>query len=59
MISHGGNIDGMTAYVGFVPRRGYGMVILANLSAANGFSSALAHRIIDRLEVARVFPGTR
>lgn len=56
MISHGGNIDGMTAYVGFVPRRGYGMVILANLSAANGFSSALAHRIIDRLEGGEGLP---
>lgn len=56
MVSHGGNIDGMTAYVGFVPRRGYGMVILANLSAANGFSSALAHRIIDRLEGGEGLP---
>ena len=56
MISHGGNIDGMTAYVGFVPRRGYGMVILSNLSAANGFSSALAHRIIDRLEGGEGLP---
>ncbi len=56
MISHGGNIDGMTAYVGFVPRRGYGMVILSNLSSANGFSSALAHRIIDRLEGGEGLP---
>ena len=56
MISHGGNIDGMTAYVGFVPKRGYGMVILANLSGANGFSSALAHRIIDRLEGGEGLP---
>ncbi len=56
MISHGGNIDGMTAYVGFVPKRGYGMVILANLSGANGFSSALSHRIIDRLEGGEGLP---
>ena len=56
MISHGGNIDGMTAYVGFVPKRGYGMVILSNLSGANGFSSALAHRIIDRLEGGEGLP---
>jgi len=56
MISHGGNIDGMTAYVGFVPRRGYGMVILSNLSSANGFSSALAHRIIDRMEGGEGLP---
>ncbi len=50
LVSHGGNIDGMTAFVGFVPRRGYGMVILANMNGANAFSSALAHRIIDLLE---------
>ncbi len=50
LISHGGNIDGMTAFVGFVPRRGYGLVILANMNGANAFSSALAHRIIDLLE---------
>ncbi len=56
LISHGGNIDGMTAFVGFVPRRGYGMVILANLSSANGFSSALAHRIIDRMEGGEGLP---
>jgi len=56
MISHGGNIDGMTAYVGFIPRRGYGMVILSNLSSANGFSSALAHRIIDRMEGGEGLP---
>ena len=56
MISHGGNIDGMTAYVGFIPKRGYGIVVLSNLSAANGFSSALAHRIIDRLEGGEGLP---
>ncbi len=56
MISHGGNIDGMTAFVGFVPGRGYGMVILSNLSGANAFSSALAHRIIDRIEGGEGLP---
>ena len=56
MVSHGGNIDGMTAFVGFVPRRDYGMVILANHDASNGFSSALAHRIIDRMEGGEGLP---
>ena len=56
MISHGGNIDGMTAYVGFVPKGDYGMVILSNLNGANGFSSALAHRIIDRMEGGEGLP---
>ncbi len=56
MVSHGGNIDGMTAFVGFVPKRDYGMVILSNLGAANGFSSALAHRIIDRIEGGEGLP---
>ncbi|MDH3222240.1 MAG: serine hydrolase [Gemmatimonadota bacterium] len=50
MVSHGGNIDGMTAFVGFIPERDYGFVLLANLNGANGFMSALAHRIIDRFE---------
>lgn len=50
MVSHGGNIDGMTAFVGFVPERSYGFVILVNLDQANAFVSALAHRLIDRLE---------
>ena len=56
MVSHGGNIDGMTAYVGFVPQGDYGMVILANLNGANAFSSALAHRIIDRMEGGEGLP---
>ncbi len=50
LVSHGGNIDGMTAFAGFVPRRNYGIVILTNLNGANTFTSALSHRIIDRLE---------
>ncbi len=56
MVSHGGNIDGMTAFVGFIPRRNYGVVVLSNLSGANGFSSALAHRVIDRLEGGEGLP---
>lgn len=50
VVSHGGNIDGMTAYVGFVPERNYGFVALANMNGANAFVSALTHRLIDRME---------
>ena len=50
MVSHGGNIDGMTAFVALIPERDYGIVMLINLNGANAFSSALTHRIIDRLE---------
>ena len=50
MVSHGGNIDGMTAFVAFVPEREYGFVLLANLNGANAFMSALAHRLVDRFE---------
>ena len=50
LVSHGGNIDGMTAFVGFVPERNYGFVLLANQNSTNAFMSALAHRLIDRFE---------
>ena len=49
LVGHGGNIDGMTAWVAFAPERNYGLVILTNLNAANGFSIALSHSISDRL----------
>jgi len=55
-VSHGGNIDGMTALVTLVPERNYGFVFLVNLNAANGFASALAHRLIDRLEGGEQLP---
>lgn len=50
MVSHGGNIDGMTAFVAFVPERDFGFVLLANLNSTNAFMSALTHRLIDRFE---------
>ncbi len=50
MVSHGGNIDGMTALVTMIPERDYGIVILVNLNAANGFTVALNSHIIDLLE---------
>lgn len=56
MVSHGGNIDGMTALVTLVPERNYGFVFLVNMSTANGFTSALAHRLIDRLEGGEQLP---
>ena len=49
-VSHGGNIDGMTALVVMIPEHDYGIVVLANLNGANGFTVALANHIIDRLE---------
>ena len=50
MVSHGGNIDGMTALVTMIPERDHGIVILANLNGANGFTVAVANHVIDRLE---------
>lgn len=50
VVSHGGNIDGMTANVAFVPERNYGFVVLANANGANAFVTALVHRLVDRLE---------
>ncbi len=56
MVSHGGNIDGMTALVVMVPESDYGWVILTNLNGANGFTSALAHHLVDRLEGGERLP---
>ena len=56
MVSHGGNIDGMTALVVMVPERDYGWVILTNLNGANGFTSALTHHLVDRLEGVEQLP---
>lgn len=49
MVNHGGNIDGNTAYVSFMPAENTGLVILTNLNAANGFIGALNYEIYDRL----------
>lgn len=56
MVSHGGNIDGMTAFVAMIPERDYGFVLLTNLNGANAFSSALAHRLVDRMEGGEQLP---
>lgn len=56
VVSHGGNIDGMTANVAFVPERNYGFVVLANANGANAFVTALVHRLVDRMEGGGAIP---
>lgn len=56
VVSHGGNIDGMTAYVVLVPERNYGLVALVNMNGANALVSAVAHRLIDRMEGGEEVP---
>lgn len=56
MVSHGGNIDGMTALVAMIPERDYGFVLLVNLNGANAFASALVHRLVDRMEGGEQLP---
>ncbi len=46
IVWHNGSIDGMSAWVGFVPGLKLGVVILSNLDEAN-FRTALFYRIID------------
>ena len=46
LVWHNGSIDGMSAWVGFVPGLKLGIVILSNLDEAN-FRTALFYRIID------------
>jgi CubicO group peptidase (beta-lactamase class C family) len=49
MPNHGGNIDGNTAFVSFMPEKNIGVVILSNMNRANGFIAALNYEIYDRL----------
>jgi CubicO group peptidase (beta-lactamase class C family) len=46
IVEHGGNIDGMSALVAFVPEEKLGLVVLTNLSG-NELRTALKLRIID------------
>lgn len=46
IVWHNGSIDGMSAWVGFVPDLKLGIVILSNLDEAN-FRIALFYRLID------------
>jgi len=47
-VEHGGNIDGFSALVGFLPQDGYGYVILTNKNGT-GLPELLARTAIDRL----------
>jgi CubicO group peptidase (beta-lactamase class C family) len=48
MVTHGGNIDGNSAYVSFLPDKNIGLVVLTNMNGANGFIAALNNEIYDR-----------
>ncbi len=47
-VEHGGNIDGFTANVCFMPRDGFGVVILTNMNGTT-LPSVLRNNVIDRL----------
>lgn len=47
-LHHGGNIDGFSAMVSFVPRQGVGVVALANMNAT-ALPGIVARQAIDRL----------
>ena len=46
IVQHGGNIDGMTALVAFMPEEKTGLVILTNMNGT-GLPAALMYRIFD------------
>src|SRR5262245_3562189 len=46
VVDHGGNIDGMSALVAFIPEEKLGLVILTNLSGSE-LRTALKYRIFD------------
>jgi CubicO group peptidase (beta-lactamase class C family) len=46
VVQHGGNIDGMTALVGFLPEEQTGIVVLTNLDQ-NELTYALMYRVFD------------
>ncbi|MCI0664212.1 MAG: beta-lactamase family protein [Acidobacteria bacterium] len=46
VVDHGGNIDGMSALVAFLPEEKLGLVILTNLSGSD-LRTALKYRILD------------
>lgn len=53
IVWHNGSIDGMSAWVGFVPDMKLGVVILSNLEEAN-FRNALFYHIIDKFSGSTV-----
>jgi CubicO group peptidase (beta-lactamase class C family) len=52
MVNHGGNIDGNSAYITFMPEEGLGIVILSNMEQAYGFIAGLNYEIYDLLLAA-------
>lgn len=48
MVHHGGNIDGFSALVTFMPDENIGLVVLTNLNA-NPLASIIAYNVYDRL----------
>jgi CubicO group peptidase (beta-lactamase class C family) len=48
IVEHGGNIDGFSAKVEFVPSKGVGVVILTNLNGANDFLDQVSYGITER-----------
>lgn len=48
-VGHGGNIDGFTAYIAWLPQDRIGIVMLSNLNRANQFRLVLSQRIFDLL----------
>lgn len=47
-VHHGGNINGFTSFMSFLPKEGIGVVVLTNLNG-NFYPSALTYEIYDRL----------
>lgn len=47
-VEHGGNIDGFTSSVCFMPRNGIGVVVMANMNGT-AFNQIIRNNVIDRL----------
>lgn len=47
-VEHGGNIDGFTASVCFMPHDGFGVVVMANMNGTT-LNSIIRNNVIDRL----------
>ncbi len=48
LVDHGGNIDGFSAELAFLPQDGIGVVVLTNLDGT-GLPEAIAYNVFDRL----------
>lgn len=55
VVQHGGNIDGMTAMIGFVPELSLGVAVLANLNAS-GLPAAVLYEVVGRFAAPDVVP---